>query len=60
MNGNLTEGVSCRMAFKVLNSNGTSQPVTGEIVDDKREVVAKANTVFAGMGSFFITPEAID
>jgi len=56
--GNLTEGVSCRVAFKVLNSNGTSQPVTGEIVDDKGEVVATANTVFAGMGSFFITPEA--
>jgi len=56
--GNLTEGVSCRVAFKVLNRDGTSEPVTGEIVDDKGEVVTTANTVFAGMGSFFITPEA--
>ena len=56
--GYLTEGVSCKTAFKALNKNGGSEPITGEIVDDEGVVITEVNTMFAGMGAFTFTPQA--
>ena len=56
--GQMTEGAMCRIAFKVLKMNGISESVTGEIVDSDGNLFCKVNTVFAGMGSFYLTPEA--
>ncbi len=55
--GDLTEGVQCRVAFKALNQQGASEAITGEIVDNKGNSITDVSTVFAGMGSFVMTPE---
>ena len=53
--GNLLEGTSCRVAFKVLNKNGYSEAISGDIVDDKGEKITNVNTIHSGMGSFYLT-----
>ena len=55
--GYLTEGALCRVAFKALNRDGTSESITGEIIDREGNRITEANTVYAGMGAFIITPE---
>ncbi len=56
--GYLTEGAICRVAFKAVNQQGSSVPVTGELIDGEGNTVTEINTVFAGMGSFVFKPEA--
>jgi len=50
--GNLVEGVSCKVAFKALNSNGYSATISGEIVDSDGSVITSIQTCYAGMGVF--------
>ena len=56
--GNLAEGVRNRVAFKALNRLGASEFITGAIVDKEGNQLCDVTTVFAGMGSFMISPEA--
>ena len=56
--GYLTEGVICKVAFKALNRNGTSEIITGEIIDNEGNIITEANTFFAGMGLFTFIPKA--
>ena len=56
--GHLIEGAFCRIAFKSLNEKGFSENISGEIIDENGVVVvSNVNTLYAGMGSFFITAE---
>ena len=55
--GNLLEGVFCRIAFKALNKAGTSETISGEIVDGNGNIITDVNTIYAGMGSFVIQAE---
>ena len=56
--GNLPEGITSRVAFKALNQQGTSEVITGSIVDKGgNRVVSDIRTVYAGMGSFSFVPE---
>ena len=55
--GNLLAGVFCKVAFKAQHINGYSEYITGEVVDDKGELINSVKTVYAGMGSFVFVPE---
>lgn len=56
--GNLLEGVFCHVAFKALNSQGHSEYIMGEVVDENDEVITTFRTMHAGMGGFGLFPEA--
>ena len=56
--GYLTEGVSCRVAFKALDNTGAVEAVTGVIVDEEGNRIGETHTIHSGMGSFTFTPEA--
>lgn len=56
--GYLTAGVPCTVGFKALREDGTSVDVTGEIVDDGGNTVARFASLHAGMGKFLFTPDA--
>lgn len=55
--GYLLEGALCRVAFKALNANGTSEFIEGDIVDEAGEEIQKTRTLHNGMGLFTMTPE---
>ena len=55
--GNLMEGVLCKVAFKALNSDGTSANITGEIIDENGFAVISVESFHAGMGVFNFFPE---
>ena len=56
--GHIIEDAFCRIAFKALNEKGFSENISGEIIDENGVVVvSNVNTLYAGMGSFFITAE---
>jgi len=55
--GNLVDGVTCRIAFKALTQQGTSESITGVIEDDQGNVITEASTFFAGMGLCSFVPE---
>ena len=55
--GNLLEGAFCRIAFKALNNTGSSENISGEIVDGTGKKITDVKTVYAGMGSFAINAE---
>ena len=55
--GNLLEGVFCRIAFKALNKNGSSETIIGEVVGEDGKKISDAKTTYAGMGSFVINAE---
>ncbi len=56
--GNLCEGVFNKVAIKALNQQGASEFISGEIVDKEGTRICEVTTVFAGMGSFLLFPEA--
>ncbi|MDR2915042.1 MAG: TonB-dependent receptor plug domain-containing protein [Tannerella sp.] len=55
--GNLPEGEFCRIAFKALNRNGSSEYISGEVVDKEGQHICSVETVHSGMGSFMFVPE---
>lgn len=55
--GYLLEGVSCRVAFKALNSNGLPEKITGKVVNDDGHEYMQIATLHDGMGSFSLLPE---
>jgi hypothetical protein len=55
--GNPVEGVECKIAFKALNSNGTSAYITGRIIDLDGAEITSVQTLHAGMGIFSFKPE---
>ncbi|MDR2231622.1 MAG: TonB-dependent receptor plug domain-containing protein [Tannerella sp.] len=55
--GNLVEGVLSRVALKALRSDGTTESISGKIVDENGIVITDVQTFYAGMGVFSITPE---
>lgn len=56
--GSLLEGVTSRVGFKVLNSNGNAEKVSGTIVDNNGQDVAAFSVAHEGMGFFQLQPEA--
>lgn len=56
--GNLPAGVLSRMAFKVLNTFGLSEEISGVVKDEAGNEICRFQTEHAGMGSFNWIPEA--
>lgn len=56
--GTFLEGVPNQMGFKAVKSDGLSIAANGTIIDDAGATIAHFTSGFAGMGSFFITPQA--
>lgn len=55
--GQLVEGISSQVAFKVTDGEGRSLSATGEVRDASGETVSSFSTVHKGMGSFIYTPQ---
>jgi hypothetical protein len=55
--GNLVEGVSGKVALKVLKVDGSSESIAGIIVDETGAEVISVQTLYAGMGFFSLTPD---
>jgi hypothetical protein len=55
--GHLLEGVTGRIAFRVVDNLGRGQEVDGEIIDNNGNVIKRVQTDHSGIGVFEITPE---
>lgn len=55
--GNLIMGIPNQVAFKVLGTNGLGVDVKGSIINDDNSEVSIISPSYAGMGSFYLTPE---
>lgn len=55
--GNLLLGIPNQVAFKAVKNDGLSIGVKGTIVDEQGAEVAQFQSGFAGMGSFYLTPQ---
>ena len=55
--GNLLEGKMCRVAFKALNKDGTSDHITGRLFDETGREICAVKTFYAGMGYFYFIPQ---
>jgi hypothetical protein len=55
--GYLMNGVRCVVAFKILNSNGLPESVTGKVFDNTGHECAQMSVLHDGMGLFHLNPE---
>jgi TonB-dependent SusC/RagA subfamily outer membrane receptor len=56
--GELIDGISSRVAFKALGSDGLGLPMSGYIADQNQNKLSEFKSEYAGMGSFKIKPSA--
>ena len=56
--GSLLAGVTGKVGFKALQSNGKGTAAQGYIVNNSGQRVTEFRTDYAGMGYFILTPEA--
>ncbi|WP_428328181.1 hypothetical protein [Mucilaginibacter sp.] len=56
--GNLLSGTSSKVAFKALGLSGKGVNVTGAIIDQHKDTVARFKSLKFGMGNFDLTPVA--
>ncbi|MDR2652386.1 MAG: TonB-dependent receptor plug domain-containing protein [Prevotellaceae bacterium] len=55
--GYLLEGVNCCIAYKALNADGTSEEITGEIIDADGNILTTLKSLHLGMGKFYLLAE---
>ncbi|MES1223333.1 MAG: hypothetical protein ABUT20_48005, partial [Bacteroidota bacterium] len=55
--GNMVNGLQSKIAFRIVNQNGTGISCSGVIINDKGDTTIACNTFKYGMGSFLLTPE---
>ena len=58
--GHLITGRPSDVAFKAVDTNGTSLDITGEIIDSKGNTITAFKTFHDGMGEFLIIPQQGD
>ncbi len=56
--GNLVEGLSSTVAFKIGDQYGRSTECTGVITEDDQDTVARFQTLRFGLGNFVLTPRS--
>jgi hypothetical protein len=56
--GELIDGISSKVAFKAVQSDGLGKDIKGEIVDNEGKVVVNFKSQHLGMGVFTLFPEA--
>ena len=52
--GHIIAGQSTNVAFKAVNNDGSAIDISGEIVDSEDNIVATFNTIYDGMGDFYV------
>lgn len=55
--GSLISGIPNHVAFKAIGANGLGIDVKGSILGDDNTEVSVINSSYAGMGSFYLTPD---
>ncbi|WP_199120582.1 carboxypeptidase regulatory-like domain-containing protein [Pedobacter sp. ASV28] len=55
--GELISGIPNQVGFKAVNSSGLGVDVKGSIIDDQNIEISTFTSSFAGIGTFFISPE---
>lgn len=55
--GNLITGVSSKIAFKAIGTNGLGINLKGQLLDNNNHVVTTFTSTHLGMGYFYLTPE---
>ena len=55
--GDLVYGISSRVGFKVIGTNGLGLDVNGVVVDQHKQAVNNFQTMHAGMGNFTLKPD---
>jgi hypothetical protein len=56
--GNLVEGLSSTVAFKIADQYGQSTECTGVITEDDQDTVVRFQTLRFGLGNFVLTPRS--
>ncbi|HVW96079.1 MAG TPA: MG2 domain-containing protein [Mucilaginibacter sp.] len=56
--GNLVNGITSKVAFKVTGPDGKGRAATGVIVSEHNDTIAKLQSLKFGMGNFLFTPAA--
>ncbi|HVV54375.1 MAG TPA: TonB-dependent receptor plug domain-containing protein [Mucilaginibacter sp.] len=56
--GDLIEGLTSRVAFKAIGTNGMGIGAKGVVIDNTNTQVAEFSSAHLGMGSFYMEPEA--
>lgn len=54
--GSLVEGLDSRVAFKAVGADGKGRDLSGVVVNEKNDTVARFSTLKFGMGSFAFKP----
>lgn len=55
--GELISGIPNQVGFKAIKNSGLGTDVKGSILDELNNEIATFSSGFAGMGSFYLTPE---
>lgn len=55
--GNWVNGIQQRLGFKAINSQGKGIDLSGKILNDKNEIVARFSPIYKGMGFVDFTPK---
>jgi hypothetical protein len=56
--GNLINGLSSRVAFKAVGTNGLGTAISGKITDSDNIELTALTTLHAGMGNFLLKPQS--
>jgi hypothetical protein len=54
--GNLVYGLTSKVAFKAVGSDGFGKAISGKITDNDNTEIAQVATLHAGMGTFLLKP----
>ncbi|GAA4104446.1 carboxypeptidase regulatory-like domain-containing protein [Mucilaginibacter panaciglaebae] len=54
--GNLINGITSRVGFKAVGTDGLGVAISGTITDNNNKEIAQINTLRAGMGNFLLKP----
>ncbi|HEY0246575.1 MAG TPA: TonB-dependent receptor plug domain-containing protein [Mucilaginibacter sp.] len=56
--GSLVNGLTSKVAFKAVGSDGLGVDINGVVVDDENNEITKFTTSHLGMGTFILNPQA--
>lgn len=56
--GNLVNGVESRIAFQATDEYGNPIDVSGEVIDDNKNILTNFVTTYEGRGAFYYTPSS--
>ncbi len=56
--GNAVIGVTSKIAFKAIGTDGKGKPISGKVLNSKNEFITTTNTIHKGLGFFYLKPKA--